>query len=96
MQLKHIVLILIAVAYTGYYVGVSKGLINKEAQYGNEDEERTTVQKVVHAITPDSPEEKRLKNKDELDELYFQLDLAKNNYQSYVEWRTDAVNNPPT
>lgn len=96
MQLKHIVLILIAVVYTGYYVGVSKGFIIKDVRSENETEQRTAMQKVVDVITPDSPEEKRQKNKDELDDLYFQLDLAKKNYHSYVEWRTDAINNPPT
>ena len=95
MQLKHIIMILIAVVYTGYYIGISKGFINKEMRYGKEDEPRTAVQRVVDAVTPDNPEEKRLKNKDKLDELHFQLELARKNYQSYVDWRTDAINNPP-
>lgn len=95
MQLKHIVLILIAVMYTGYYVGVSKGMIKKDVRYGKEDEPRTVKQSVIDAITPDSPEEKRLRNKDTLEDLHLQLNLAKKNYESYVEWRSDAIKNPP-
>jgi len=95
MQLKHIVFILIALAYAGYYFGISKGFIDKEVRYGNEDEERTALQRFVDAITPDSPEENRLRTKGKIEETNFQLALAKKNYQSYVEWRTDAMNNPP-
>jgi hypothetical protein len=94
MQLKHIVFILIAVAYTGYYVGVSKGIISKEVR--NEDKERTAVQKVVDAITPDSPAEKRIRNKDQLEFLRLQLKVARMNYESYVNWRTESINNPPS
>jgi hypothetical protein len=95
MQLKHFVLIFIVVAYSGYYVAVSKGYYKKETRYGNEDGTRSAVQMLIDVITPDNPEEKRLRGQDELDELYIQLDLAKKNYQSYVDWRTNAISNPP-
>ena len=95
MQLRHIILILITVVYAAYYVGVSKGMIKKDVRYGNEAESRTALQRIVDAVTPDSPEEKRLRNKDTLEDLYFQLNLAKKNYESYVEWRSEAINNPP-
>lgn len=95
MQLKHVVFMVIVVVYAGYYFGISKGFINKEMRYGKEDEPRTAVQRVVDAVTPDSPEEKCLKNKDKLEDLYFQLNLAKKNYESYDNWITDSIKYPP-
>ena len=96
MQLKHVIFIIITVAYTGYYVGVSKGVIKKETRYGKEDEQRTAVQRVVDAITPDNPEEKRLKRGEKLEILYEHLKIAQMNYDSYDKWRSEALANPPS
>ena len=96
MQFKNVVFIVILVAYTGYYVGVSKGFIKKDPHNENDDQDRSAIQRVVDAITPDSPEEKRLKKGEKLDVLYQHLKVAQINYDSYDKWRSDALANPPT
>lgn len=96
MSIKKIIYTLIVLVYAGYYVGISKGFIKKDVRYGRGDIELTAFQRAVDVITPDSPQEKAIKNEEEIGILKQQLEFAEKDYEAYDRSLSDAVRNPPT
>jgi hypothetical protein len=96
MRLKNIVLFMVLLIYAGYFFGVSKGYIKKHSHYGKEGVEMGFVQQVIDVITPDSPEERRMKVSERLGVLEMHLAVAESNLESYKNWRANAIAKPPT
>jgi hypothetical protein len=96
MRLKNIILLVVLLVYAGYYFGVSKGYIKKHSQHVKEDVEMGFMQQVIDVITPDSPEERRMKVGEKLEVLQMQLAAAESNLESYKNWRANAIAKPAT
>ena len=94
MRLKNIVLVGILVLYAGYYAGVSNGFIKKNAVACAAGE--GFIQQIIDAVTPLSPEEKRMESNERLEFLKMQLAAATDNLASYEKWRANAAANPPS
>jgi hypothetical protein len=96
MRIKNIIFTVIVLVYACYYAGVSKGFIKKDIRYGQEDIQLTAFQRAVDVITPDSPQEKAIKNEEEISILKQRLAFAEKDYEVYDHWLSDGVRNPPT
>jgi hypothetical protein len=95
MHLKNIVFLVVLLVYAGYFFGVSKGYIKKHSHYGKEGVQIGFIQQVIDVITPDSPEERRMKVSERLEVLEMQLAVAESNLESYKNWRANAIARPP-